>query len=266
MSVVSAPAAALSDLFARTRLEGRAAFAAYLPAGYPSAEEGLDALLAVADHADLVEVGVPVQHAHLDGPVIQNAHRRSLDGGFEMGHLFEVLRHLTNHTAAAVLVMTYWAPVTRFGPDRFAQAVSHAGAAGVLIPDIPPDALEAWHRAAGRYSLDTVQVAPRHGDHHALKKACGQSTGLVYAPASHGVTGGSAVIDRRLHEFVAEIRQLTSTPVGVGFGISTAEQVRQAARFADAVLVGSAVVKRLGSGGADAAAALVRELASAVHT
>lgn len=262
-------ASRLDQVFAATRAQGRAALAAYLPVGFPTFSQSMDALHAVAAYADVLELGVPFSDPMMDGPIIQQATAQSLAGGFRMRHLFEAAHQLSATSAAALLVMTYWQPVARYGPQRFADELALAGAAGVILPDLPVEEAGEWLAAARARGLHTVFVVAPNSSDARLARVCAAGSGMVYAPAVAGVTGAQGPLASGLPAFVDRLRGVTAVPVGVGIGVSTPDQAAIVSTFADAVIVGSALIRRLqtvpGPAGVRAAASLARDLADGVR-
>lgn len=253
----------LAALFARTRAEGRAALIGYLPAGYPSVDGAAAAMQAmVAAGVDAVEVGLPYSDPLLDGPTIQHAAAAALAAGTTTPDVLWTVREVAA-TGAPTLVMSYWNPIERYGVERFAGELSAAGGAGTITADITPDEAGAWIQAAAGHGLDRVfLVAPSSTDAR-LARTTAASSGFVYAAAVMGVTGARSEVGAEAASLVARTRAVTDLPVCVGLGVSTAEQARQVAGFADGVIVGSAFVRRLTEApDIDAGVAGVAELAA----
>lgn len=255
-------AARLDYALAASRSEQRAALGVYLPIGYPTRPASMDALHLMAQHADVLELGVPHHHPHLDGPVIQQASAQALDAGFTMLDLFTTTTELTTATTTAVVVMSYWTPIEQFGPELFAERLAAAGGAGVLIPDLPDHAAVTWRRAAREAGLHTIPLIPAHASPAHLAKIGAGSSGMVYAPATPGRTGAQRPLSPYLPRLVRRIRVATGLPVAVGIGISTPHHAAQASAYADAVVVGSAVIRHMRSR-PDAPAAAAAEAAQA---
>ncbi|MFD8882114.1 tryptophan synthase subunit alpha [Streptomyces erythrochromogenes] len=262
-------ASRLDQALAQARGEGRAALAAYLPAGYPTLGESIDALRLLAATADVIEVGLPYSDPLMDGPVIQQAAAQALRAGFRTEHLFTTVRELAAASRAALVVMTYWQPVHHYGPDRFAKRLAAAGGAGVIIPDLPVEEATDWLSAAQEHSLDTVFVVAPNTTDQRLARVCAASSGMVYAPATAGVTGSQGPLHPGLRAFVDRLRTLTPLPVGVGIGVSTPEEAALVGSYADAVIVGSAFIRAIahtpGSAGALQAALLAQNLADGLR-
>jgi tryptophan synthase alpha chain len=254
----------LDELFARCRSEGRAALIGYLPVGFPSYDESVTAMLAMVDGGiDAIEVGVPYTDPGMDGPVIQVAVDAALRAGSRVAHVFDAVRAVSVHVPT--VVMGYWNPVEKYGPARFAKDLKAAGGAGAITPDLIPEEAAPWIEAAAEQDLAPVfLVAPSSTDER-IAVVGRTSRGFVYATAVMGVTGARGEVGSRAEELVGRTRKQTDLPIGVGLGISNGEQAAQVAAFADAVIVGAALVASLRDGGPSAVQALTEELAAGVR-
>jgi tryptophan synthase alpha chain len=252
---------ALADVFAAAHAEGRAALIGYLPAGYPSIAGGLAALQALVEGGcDIVEVGLPYSDPLMDGPVIQQAVQRALDGGLRVSDVLQTAADLA--PSVATVVMTYWNPVERYGVERFAEGLSSAGVAGVITPDLIPDEAGPWLAAATKYDLDPIFLAAPSSTEARLRVVSEASRGFIYAASAMGVTGARSSIGSAASELVARMRAVTDKPVAVGLGVSNGAQAAEVAGYADGVIVGSAFVRALlDSPSEQAGIAAVRELA-----
>ncbi|MDO8880142.1 MAG: tryptophan synthase subunit alpha [Coriobacteriia bacterium] len=245
----------------------RAALITYLMAGYPDRATSLASLRAAAGAgADVIELGVPYGDPLADGPVIAEAAKvaREQSGGFGLAESIALAAEFIGPDEAGamppVVLMTYLNPMMRFGLPGAADEMRRAGVAGVIVPDMPPEAARAWLTVSS--GIDTVFLAAPTSTDERLAVVAGASGGFVYCVSSTGVTGERAEIASGLGELVGRIRAHTALPVAVGFGVSTPEQAAEVARIADGVIVGSAIVKRQRD--AAAVAELVGELRSAV--
>ena len=257
---------ALDDLFARCREEGRAALVGYLPAGFPSYDVAVEAMQAMVEGGvDAVEVGMPYSDPLMEGPVIQAAHQSSLDAGTRQADVLRTVEAVAA-TGAATLVMGYWNPVHRYGFRRWAQALKDAGGVGAITPDLIPEEAPEWLEACRDLDLDPVfLVAPSSTD--ARIEVVGRTNrGFVYAAAVMGVTGARAEIGAGARTLVERVRARTPLPVAVGLGVSNGAQAAQVAGFADGVVVGSALVTALQTGGVEAVRRLAQELAEGVRS
>ncbi|MFY0516052.1 tryptophan synthase subunit alpha [Streptomyces anulatus] len=268
-SGLSPAASRLDRAFAAGREDGRAVLAAYFPVGYPNFGQSLDTLHALAEHAGVLELGVPCADPVMDGPVIRAATEQSHAAGFRMRDVFLAARLLSAESPVNLLIMTYWGPVAAYGPERFAREARDAGVAGVIVPDLPADGT-AWLSAARSAGLHTV-LLPRHGaDDAELARIGAAGGGMVYAPGLPGLTGSTDPLDGGLEAFVRRARDLTALPVGVGIGVSSPERARAVSEYADSVIVGSALIRAFrrapAGAGARAAACLAAEIsAGLVH-
>ncbi|MFG2437895.1 tryptophan synthase subunit alpha [Streptomyces sp. NPDC048508] len=242
----TAPAGAgLERAIEAAQAQDRCALATFLPVCYPDRIAGMDALHLLAQSADVVELGVPYAGGVLDGPLIQEASRMALAAGFQMKDLFTDARELSASSSAALLVMSYWQPIHAYDPRRFAEQAAAAGIDGVLIPDLPFEEAGPWREATQNAGVAAIPlVSPRTAPDR-LAAIVAAATGMVYAPATDGVTGNAQPISPQLPGLVAQLRSLTSLPVAAGIGISTPAQARHAAAWADLVVVGSAVIRRM---------------------
>jgi tryptophan synthase alpha chain len=236
----------------------------YVTAGFPSAAVSLDALRRVAAAgADFVEVGVPFSDPLADGPTIQRTTQTALEQGMTLPRVLDLIRDAA--LDIPVIIMTYLNPVMAYGVDRFASDAHAAGAAGVLLTDLPAGADPAVEQAVTRSELALIRLVAPTTDDARLKAALASATGFVYLISRLGVTGTRATVPPDLAAHVQRIRAVSRLPVAVGFGIGTPPQAAAAARVADGVVVGSALMDALAQGGVAALEKLTRELATAVH-
>jgi tryptophan synthase alpha chain len=256
--------------FEKARAEGRSALVGYLPAGFPDVPGAIEALEVMVDSGcDVIEIGLPYSDPVMDGPTIQTAAQRALDGGVRTADVLRTVEAIAA-TGTPTLVMTYWNPVERYGVERFAADLANAGGAGLITPDLTPDSAGAWIAAADEHDLDKVfLVAPSSTDER-LRYTADACRGFVYATAVMGVTGARASTSELAGPLVARTREVTDLPIGVGLGVSDGDQAAEVASYADAVIVGSAFVRTLldaedRSAGLKALAALTEDLAAGVR-
>ncbi|GHJ38269.1 tryptophan synthase subunit alpha [Streptomyces sp. TS71-3] len=261
----------LNDTLATARAEGRSALIAYLPAGFPTVEGGIEAITAVLDGgADIMEVGLPHSDPVLDGPVIQTADDIALRGGVRIADVMRTVRETHRATGKPVLVMTYWNPIDRYGIERFTAELAEAGGAGCILPDLPVQESATWREHAAKHDLATVFVVAPSSRDARLATITAAGSGFVYAASLMGVTGTRESVGAQAEDLVRRTRATTGLPVCVGLGVSNAVQAAEVAGFADGVIVGSAFVKRMldapdHRAGVDAARALAGELAEGVR-
>ena len=235
----------LAQLFARTRAEGRAALIGYLPAGFPTVSGSIEAMRAMVEGGvDAIEVGLPYSDPLLDGPTIQEAVDRALQGGATTPDVLQSVREVSA-TGVPTVVMSYWNPIEKYGVARFARQLAEAGGSGIITADITPEEAGEWLEASAVEQLDRIfLVAPSSTDER-IALTTSATSGFVYAAAVMGVTGARTQVAPAARELVTRARTATTMPICVGLGVSTGHQAAEIAEFADGVIVGSAFVRAL---------------------
>jgi len=261
---------ALGEALAKARADGRAALIGYLPVGFPDLDVSIEAMRGlVAGGADVVEVGVPYSDPVIDGPVIQAAADVAVRRGTGLADALRAVAAVAEAGAAAV-VMSYWNPIEHYGVERFAADLAAAGGSGAITPDLIPDEAAAWLAASDQHALDRIfLVAPSSTDAR-IASTVDACRGFVYAASTMGVTGTRDQVGDAAQRLVARVRAVAPEfPVCVGLGVSTGDQAAQVAGFADGVIVGSALVRRLldspDADGVTAVRDLAAELANGVR-
>jgi len=224
----------------------RAALMPYLMGGFPT----LDASRAIGEAyaeggADLVELGVPFSDPLADGPVIQRSSERALARGVTLAQVLETVRRIREKSELALVIFSYLNPLLQRGVERVLDDAARAGVDGVLVTDLPPEEAGEWTPAARAAGIDTVFLASPTSPDERLRRVAAASRGFVYAISRTGVTGERQALSDDARPLVERLRALSDVPVALGFGISTPEQVKQASAVADAVVVGSALVRFL---------------------
>ena len=227
----------------------------YLTAGDPSIEGTLAIALAVIDAgADVIELGVPFSDPLADGPVIQRASERALARGTRMADVLGVAREIRNaRPNAGLVIFTYLNPVLRYGLSRFVDDASAAGADGVLLIDMIVEEAGEYLAEMDRVGLAPIFLAAPTSPDERLEAIASHSRGFVYAISRVGITGKQQSMTADAAALVARIKRWLRLPVAVGFGISTAEHVAQVGEFADAAVIGSAIVELIERSAPDAA-------------
>ncbi len=247
---------------------GAAALVGYLPVGFPDVATSVAAARAIVEAGcDVVELGLPYSDPGMDGEVIQAAVQRALDGGTRTRDVLAAVEQVAQ-TGAAVLVMSYWNPVLRYGVDRFARDLAAAGGAGLITPDLIPDEAGDWLEASDAHGLDRVFLVAPSSTPQRLAMTAAACRGFVYAASTMGVTGAREAVGDRARELVAATRAAGAQRVCVGLGVSSGAQAHEIAEYADGVIVGSALVRALaaaeGTAALDGLQALVADLAAGV--
>ena len=260
---------ALEQLFAKVRAENRAALIAYIPAGFPS-QAGCHRVIAafIAGGVDAIEIGYPYSDPVMDGPTIQAAAVTSLANGTGVEEVLEALK-IASASVPAV-VMTYWNPIERFGVDKFAAAIAANGGSGVITPDLTIEESVGWISATQTSSINPIYVVAPSTKDARLAQVTSKCGGFVYAASLMGVTGARASVSSGAGDLVARVRKTTDLPIAVGLGVSTREQAKGVAAYADGVIVGSAFIKAIQDApneeeGIKAVTELARELAKGVR-
>lgn len=248
------------------RHERRAALIPYLPAGFPTPADSLEAIRAVAGGgADILEIGVPFSDPLADGPTIQRATQAALAQGMTLPRVLDLVR--TAAVPVPVVLMTYLNPVLAYGLNRLLADAQAAGVAGILVTDLPAGAAAEIETPILASALDLIRLVAPTTPEERLTEALRGAGGFVYLISRLGVTGARADAPPLpdLTAQVARIRRVSDLPVALGFGLSTPAQAAAAARIADGVVVGSALVDAMERGGVSAAAVLTQALATAVR-
>ncbi|HZI18447.1 MAG TPA: tryptophan synthase subunit alpha [Pyrinomonadaceae bacterium] len=233
----------IGEAFARLRREGRRGFVPFITAGDPDLETTRALIVELArSGATAVELGVPFSDPVADGPTIQRASERALRHGFGVAEVLAAVASARRQTEVPVVLFSYFNPLLQFGVERLAAEGRASGVDGVLVTDLVPEESAEFNAALGRHGLDQIfLVAPTSGDAR-LRLAAERAGGFVYAVSRAGVTGARAEHSAEAERLVSRVRAVTDLPVAVGFGVSTREQVADVWRYADAAVVGSALV------------------------
>jgi tryptophan synthase alpha chain len=244
------------------------ALVAFITAGDGDTAANLDAL--VAGGADVIELGMPFTDPMADGPAIQAANLRSLGAGTTTADVLQIATDFrTRHPGVPLVLMGYANPMIRRGAEWFADAASKAGVDGVICVDIPPEEDDALGPALRAHDIAPIRLATPTTDAERLPQVLEGSDGFVYYVSVAGITGKQQAALASIEEAVARLKSATELPIAVGFGVRTPEQAGAIAKYADGVVVGSALVELVGEYGQDAAPKLkelTSALASAVHS
>ena len=235
----------LEDLFTKVRSEDRAALIAYIPAGFPTqagCKKVIDAF--IAGGVDAIEIGFPYSDPVMDGPTIQTAADRALSQGTGAAEVFDALKYATEKGIPSV-VMTYWNPIEKYGVEKFAKAIHRNGGSGVITPDLTIEESSRWKDAVESSAINSIYVVAPSTTDARLEKVTSRCAGFIYAASLMGVTGTRTSVSSGAADLVTRIRKSSQTPVAVGLGVSTREQAKGVAAYADGVIVGSAFINKL---------------------
>ena len=244
----------LADRFAGIRREGRPGLVTYVTAGDPDLARSADILLTLdRAGADVLEIGVPFSDPLADGPVIQRASERALAAGGSLRSTLALVKSVRSRIAAPMVIFSYANPLMRMGLEAFAQAAADAGVDGVLALDLPIEEAGAFREILASHRIDTIFLLSPTTTDARIRKAAQLGRGFLYGISRLGVTGARDRVASGAEELVARIRAQTDLPIALGFGISTPEHVAEVGVYADAAVVGSALVALIAdaSGSAD---------------
>lgn len=250
-------------------LKNRPSLVAYLTCGDPDLRTSRDvALAAISAGADVIELGVPFSDPVADGPVIQRASERALRNHVSLEQVLKIAAEIRAQSDAGLIIFTYLNPIMRMGIEKFAAAAANAGVDGALVTDLPVEEAAEYLRHMRKHNLATVFLAAPTSTDQRLKSIAQASTGFVYAVSRTGVTGARKDLADDAEKLVARLRKFTTLPIAVGFGISSHDQFAAVGKFADAGVVGSAIVHTVETNSgreAEAVAEFIKQLSGVSH-
>ena len=241
----------LQQTFARLREDQSPGLVTYITAGDPDLDRTAGILRALdRAGADVLEVGVPFSDPLADGPVIQRATERALATGTTLAGVLELLRSIRSDIAAPIVIFSYANPILRLGAERFADRATQAGVDGVLVLDLPIEEADEFRGLLATRGIDTIVLLSPTTTDDRLRRAAALGSGFLYAISRLGVTGARDALAAGAQEMVQRIRKVSTLPVALGFGISKPDHVREVGQWADAAVVGSALVDVIAREGA----------------
>ena len=251
----------IAQLFEKAKHDRRKAFIAYITAGDPAPERTVPLVQALERAGtDLIELGVPFSDPIADGPVIQRASERSLAAGTNLPMILEMVHTIRRKSEIPLLLFSYMNPLLRYGFERLADDAAKAGVDGVLMTDLcVEEAEDPVHRLRQR-SLDTVFLAAPTSTEQRLKLVAEHSSGFVYLVSRTGVTGEQASLSDAAYSLVQRMRNFTSLPLAVGFGVGSREEFAALERFADGIVVGSALIDAYVASDGDPSGAVIQKI------
>lgn len=236
----------IADTFASLKRDDRRGFIPFITAGDPDLETTRDLILELARvGASVIELGVPFSDPMADGPVIQRASERALRHGFGLPEILDLVRGVRKQTRVPIILFSYFNPLFQFGLEKLVREAEHAQVDGILVTDLTPEEAGRFSAMLRAHEIDLIfLVAPTSTDER-LKMIAERASGFIYAVSRAGVTGARAEVSAEAEKLVNRVRAVSNLPVAVGFGISKPEHVRDVWRYADAAVVGSAIVKMI---------------------
>ncbi len=241
----------LAETFERLRAEGKTGLVTYITAGDPDLGKTAGILSALdRAGADVIEVGVPFSDPLADGPVIQRATERALASGTTLSGVLDLIGRSRAELRAPIVIFSYANPILRLGAERFADRAREAGVDGVLVLDLPIEEADSFRGLLAARGIDTILLLSPTTTDQRLRKAAALGSGFLYAISRLGVTGARDQVASGAQEMVERIRAVSTLPIAIGFGISKPEHVREVGQWADAAVVGSALVNVIAEAGA----------------
>jgi tryptophan synthase alpha chain len=241
----------IEKAFTDLRQQGRKGFIPFITAGDPDLATTEQILIELAGAgATVIELGVPFSDPMADGPVIQRASERALRNSFGLDDLLAMVARARTRIDTPIILFSYFNPLLQFGVKRLAKEALDTGVDGILVTDLTPEESGEFEAELRAHYLDMIFLVSPTSTDERLKLVAEHASGFVYAVSRAGVTGARETVSAEAEKLVKRMRAFTSLPIAVGFGISTVEQVRDVQRYADAVVVGSAIVaemERLGN-------------------
>lgn len=239
----------IDERFEQLGRQGRTALMPYLTMGYPARESALDLVPVLVDAgADLVELGVPFSDPLADGATIQASSQRALENGMTLALCLDQAAALR---ACGVVIpfvlMGYYNPILQMGVERFARRAAAAGIDGAIVPDLPPEESGELHAALRDHGIDLIFLLAPTADDARVRAVAARASGYLYLVSLVGVTGARDRLPAELESFVTRVRSASDLPLAVGFGIATPQQAARVARIADGVIVGSALIRAIGT-------------------
>jgi len=233
--------------FNELKTENRGGFIPFIVAGDPNLRATKSLILELARHgASLIELGVPFSDPVADGVTIQAAAERALKYPISVGAILEIVAEVRRENCEVpIILFSYFNPILQFGLETFAEKASEAGIDGILVTDLVPEEAEEFRSILSAKDLSLIMLAAPTSSDERLRKICEKADGFVYAVSRAGVTGARTALSNDAESLVSRLRKFTDLPIAVGFGISTASQVADTWKYADAAVVGSAIVAEI---------------------
>jgi tryptophan synthase alpha chain len=243
----------IASAFEHIRQSGGPGLVAYVTAGDPTLDRTAEILVALSDSgADVLEVGVPFSDPLADGPVIQRASERALAGGTTLRKTLDMIARTRASVSAPIVLFTYVNPILRLGESAFVSAAAHAGVDGVLMLDLPVEEAESFRSRLASASIDPIFLLSPTTSDARVKASAALGSGFLYLISRLGVTGARDQVSSGAEALARRVREYSTLPLALGFGISRPEHVADVCRWADAAVVGSALVNVIAEHGASA--------------
>ena len=255
----------LDEKLAKLRAEGRTGLYIYVTAGCPSAEATVDIVRRAEEAgADVIELGLPFSDPMADGPVIQEASVIALRNGMTMTKALEVVKEIRKYSEIPLIGMGYINMVHHYGFEKFVTDFKAAGMDGVIFPDVPHEESDDMRRICAAHDFTLTEFITPGTTEERMEKTCKDARGFIYCISNYGVTGVKEIDYSIIGSVCKAARRYTDVPLAIGFGIGTPEAAARAAKQADGVIVGSAVVKQIIEGNIDGGIQLIADMRKAL--
>ena len=255
----------LDEKLAKLRAEGRTGLYIYVTAGCPSAEATVDIVRRAEEAgADVIELGLPFSDPMADGPVIQEASVIALRNGMTMTKALEIVKEIRKHSEIPLIGMGYINMVNHYGFEKFVEDFKAAGMDGVIFPDVPHEESDDMRRICAAHNFTLTEFITPGTTEERMEKTCKDARGFIYCISNYGVTGVKEIDYSIIGSVCKAARRYTDVPLAIGFGIGTPEAAARAAKQADGVIVGSAVVKQIIDGDIDGGIQLISDMRKAL--
>lgn len=240
----------VADRFQELKRKSQCALVPFITAGDPDLETTAKAIQVLAENgADMIELGVPYSDPLADGPTIQAAATRALHKGVQLEDVLAIVKKVVNKIDVPIILFTYYNPIYYRGVESFLQQIKEAGVSGLVVPDLPLEEAEVLLKPAATMGIEVILLVAPTSSQDRINAIAAKSQGFIYLVSVTGVTGVRSQMATGVKDLLTDLHQATDKPIGVGFGISNPKQAKQIKDWgADAVIVGSAIVKRLADG------------------
>ncbi|MBX7173458.1 MAG: tryptophan synthase subunit alpha [Pyrinomonadaceae bacterium] len=242
----------IQNKFSQLKTNQTKGFIPFITAGDPDLKQTKELILALARiDSTVIELGVPFSDPMADGVVIQKASERALKNNFGIAEIFDLVKDVRKETQVPIILFSYFNPLLQYGLEKLCADAKDAGVDGFLVTDLVPEEAEDFSNLLKKHDLDMIfLIAPTSSDER-LKMVAERASGFIYAVSRTGVTGARETTSQSAEILVNRMRQFSDLPIAVGFGISTADQVAETWKYADAAVVGSAIVREIEKFGSD---------------
>lgn len=255
----------IADRFQQLKSQGRKGFIAYVTAGFPDLAGTVEAIEVLeAAGADVIEIGIPFSDPMADGPVIQKAATLALEAGMTTPKVLEIITTVRKTSQVPLVVMTYINTILNVGVEKFVRSFAAAGLDGIIVPDLPLEEAGLLSQFCEEVGIDLIQLVAPTTPKNRLVAICKKAQGFVYCVSNTGVTGVRQVDYSQIAPVIEIVRSETAVPPAIGFGIGSIEGAQQAAKYADGVIVGSAIMERLMDEGIDSVGTFAKSIRKAL--